>query len=177
MERVFLSNEQMTVDQKGRVGIPARFMTVLRELEPEAYDRVGVMITPDRSIKIMPAAYFAEEIERWSRLDDQIDQERMVLNMATSMAELVQLDKQNRVKLNPIMMEMTGIDRQVVIVGSLRFMQLYDAQAWRDMVRQSLPLWGKAATAVAQRATAATQPVNQLVVNLPGGPAAGPGPA
>ena len=163
MDQVFLGSEQMTVDQKGRVGIPARFMSVLRALEPKESDRLGLTITPDRSIKLMPASRFREEIERISRLDDQVDQERMILNMATSLAESVTLDKQNRVKLSPMMTELCGIDRQVVIVGNLKFMQLFDAKAWRELCERSLSTWSQAATAVARRAEAPA-PV-QYVIN------------
>ncbi|MCE5230733.1 hypothetical protein LLG95_14235 [bacterium] len=166
MEQLFLGNEQMTVDQKGRVGIPSRFMSVLRALEPADADKVGVMITPDRSIKIMPAGYFRSELESWSKLDDRDSQERMILNLATSLAELVTLDKQNRIKLNPMMAELAGIDRQVVIVGNIKFMQLFDAKTWREMFEKSLPAWGEAATQLARRGDK-PQPI-QYVINAPG---------
>ncbi len=165
MDQVFLGNEQMTVDQKGRVGIPARFMAVLRALEPQAHDQLGLMMTPDRSIKLMPAGVFREEIARVSQLDDRVDQERMMLNMATSLAELAVLDKQNRVKLNPMMMELCGLDRQVIIVGNLKFMQLFDAKGWRELCERSLGAWSQASTQVARRDQAPT-PV-QYVINAP----------
>ncbi|MEN6627276.1 MAG: hypothetical protein ABFD69_13715 [Candidatus Sumerlaeia bacterium] len=168
MDQVFLGNEQMTVDQKGRVGIPARFVAVLRALDPADADKVGVMITPDRSIKIMPATFFRAELERWSRLDDRDSQERMILNLATSLAELVVLDKQNRIKLNPMMMEMAGIDRQVVIVGNIKFMQIFDEPTWREMFKKNLTAWGEASTSVARRAEAPA-PI-QYVINAPGAP-------
>lgn len=174
MEQVFLGNEQMTVDQKGRVGISSRFVSVLRAIDPANADKVGVMLTPDRSIKIVPANLFAAELERWGNLDDRDEQERMILNLATSLAEMVPLDKQNRIKLNPMAMEIAGIDRQVVVVGNIKFMQLFDLQKWREMFEKGLPAWGKAATEVARRAQ--PQKPNQLVINLPGESAQEPKP-
>lgn len=168
MEQLFLGNEQMTVDDKGRVGIPARFMTVLRAICPDAADSVGVMITPDRSIKIMPAPCFAKEIESWSQFNDRIDEERMMLNLSTSMAERLALDKQNRFKLNPLMRDICAIDRQVVIVGSMRYMQLFDLNVWRDTIEKSLPNWGKASTRVASR-NEPKAPIQQFVINTGGG--------
>lgn len=167
MDQIFLGNEQMTVDQKGRVGIPSRFVAVLRAIDPAAADQVGVMITPDRSIKIMPAGYFGAELESWSKLDARDDDERMVLNLATSLAEVLPLDKQNRIKLNPMAMELAGIDRQVVIVGNIKFMQLFDLKKWREMFEKGLPAWGKAATEVARRGQAPA-PI-QYVINPPTG--------
>jgi MraZ protein len=156
MDQVFLGNDQMTVDEKGRVGIPRRFMTVLRAADPDHGDGVGVMITPERSIKVMPVAYFNQELARWSGLNEQIDEERMILNLSTSMAELAALDKQNRIKLNPLMMELCSIDRQVVVVGSIKFMQIFDVKVWRQMFERDLPRLSDASTAVATRA--ATRP-------------------
>ncbi len=151
MNKIFLGNEQMTVDDKGRVGIPARFMSVLRESCPEDAETVGVMITPDRSIKIMPAPYFNGEITRWQGLNDQLEEERLMLNLATSMAEVVALDKQNRIKLNPLMMKVCQIGREVVIVGSLQYMQLFDLKTWREMIETGLPQWGSASTRIARK--------------------------
>ncbi|MCL5269547.1 MAG: hypothetical protein M1457_03085 [bacterium] len=167
MQQVFLGNEQMTLDDKGRVGIPARFMSVLRAICPDQADTLGVMITPDRSIKLMPAPYFAREIERWQALNDQVDEERMVLNLSTSMAELLALDKQNRIKLNPLMQEVCQLDRQVVIVGNLGYMQLFALKVWREMFERGLPQWGAASTRVARK-DEPKAPV-QYVINAGGG--------
>ena len=151
MQKAFLGNEQMRVDDKGRVGIPSRFVAVLRELCPDRCDSVGVMITPDRSIKIMPAPVFEKELERWSELNDQIDEERTVLNMSTSLADELALDRQNRIRLNPLMMDLCRIERHVVFVGTVHYMQLFDDKVYRAMVERQLPQWAQAATRVARK--------------------------
>lgn len=166
MAQIFLGNEMMKVDQKGRVGIPARFMSVLRSVSPDHTDSVGLMITPERSIKIMPMPVFLEEIERWNQLDEQDAAERMIKNLATSSAELVTLDKQNRIKLNPLMMEICDIRQQVVIVGSMHFMQLFDVDVWKSMFKTGLDQLGKAMQRVADRDKPASAPtIRQIVIN------------
>lgn len=151
MDKIFIGIEPMTVDNKGRVGIPARFMATLRAICPERADAVGVMITPDLSIKLMPALFFEQEIERLNRLNDQVEEERLILNLSTSFAELAQLDKQNRIKLNPLMMEECSIRRDVVIIGSRQYMQLFDEKSWREYRKRALPLLGSAASQVARK--------------------------
>ena len=177
MAKVFLGNEFMTVDQKGRVGIPARFAGVLQDLCPEQNEVVGLMITPERSIKIMPAPYFYEEIERWNQLNEHVDEQRMVLNMNTSLAETVTLDSQNRIKLNPLMMDLCSIRRkgQVAVVGSLKYMQIFDAQSWRRMLEQALPKLGAADSRVQKQQIGAEQPatIHQYGINTPGMPVPG----
>ena len=151
MEDAFLSNEQMTVDEKGRVGIPARYIAVLKARCPEETDKVGLMITPERSIKVMPINAFHQEVNEWKTLDERDEDERTVLNM-TGLAEEAPLDKQNRIKLNPMMMDLCGIARQVVFVGSVNYMQIYDAAVWREMVLQNLGRFSQVSTQLARRA-------------------------
>ena len=166
IEKTFLGNEKMTIDGKGRVAIPARYLPVLRAICPDQADMVGLMITPDRSIKIMPANRFEAEIERWSQLNDQLPAERMVLNLSTSLAEVVNLDTQNRIKLNPVMKEVCSIDRQVIFVGSVQYMQLFDANIWRKMVLGGLKQFSAAAGEIASRQTSPA-PI-QYVINAGG---------
>jgi MraZ protein len=167
MAQIFLGNELMKVDQKGRVGIPARFMTVLRSLCPDQTESVGLMVTPEQSIKIMPLPAFLEEVERWSHLSDLNADERMLRNMATGSAELAQLDRQNRIKLNPLMMELCEIRQQVVIVGSMEYMQLFDVDVWKRMFRQGLGRMGEAMQAIADRDKPVPTPpaIRQIVIN------------
>jgi MraZ protein len=170
MDKIFLSTEEMTVDNKGRVGIPARFMSVLRTICPDQADAVGVMITPDKSIKLMPVPFFEKEIERLSQLNDQVDEERMMLNLLASLAERAPLDKQNRIKLNPFMMKECAIDRDVVIMGSIQYMQIFDQKVWREYYKSGLPQLGAAASRVAKKDE--PRPAVQYVINA-GEPPAG----
>jgi MraZ protein len=144
MDDVFLGIEAMTVDDKGRVALPARFANLLRRTAGEETGTIGLRLTPERSIKLMPPGLFDRELARWDKLDDDLDEERLVLNLSASLAERVALDKQNRFKLNALMMEVCQVQREVVIVGSIRYMQLYAAEVWRAMVERDLPRMGEA---------------------------------
>jgi len=177
MEKVFTGTESMTVDSKGRVGIPARFMAVLRALAPDDADAVGVTITPDYSLKIMPIPVFDEEIARLSQLNDQVEEERVILNLMASFAERVPLDKQNRLKLNPLIMDFCSIGREVVITGSIKYLQIWDEAAWRSSSKERLARLGAASALVARKGEAKT-PV-QYVINADGAehPPVGPAPA
>lgn len=167
MAQIFLGNEQMKVDTKGRVGIPSRFMQVLRSTCPDHSESVGLMITPERSIRIMPMPVFIEEVERWSGLDDLDQKQRMIKNLVTSTAELVALDRQNRIKLNPLMMEFCGISQQVVIVGNIHYMQLFDLEQWKSMFKDGLGKLGGALDELArQEKPAPKRPIKQFVINV-----------
>lgn len=145
----FLNNQEMTVDTKGRVGIPERFMKVLKQGYPDACEEIGVTATPDRSVKLMPKPLFEQELERWSELDDRITDQRTILNLLTAFADLLPLDKQNRIKLSPQLLKFCNIDRDVIIVGSIHYMQIYDRHTWEERVRQDMEKFGDAINAVA----------------------------
>lgn len=148
-DKEFLGNEQMTADSKGRVGIPARFMAVLQALVPQHARSIGVMLSQDRSILLMPVPRFNQELARLRKLNDQLDGERLMRNLATSTAEELALDKQNRFKINPLLKQICQIDKDVVIVGNFDYMQLFDLKLWFEMFKHGVPQWGAAATAVA----------------------------
>ena len=167
----FLGNELMTVDDKGRLGIPAKFMTVLRKICPDQAGQVGVMITPDRSIKIMPVPAFEEKIEELAQLDDQLEEDRLVLTLSTSMAECLKLDKQNRVKLSPMLLEICGIGRQAMVVGNIDAIQVFDRAVWQDLVAKGMANYSGALSRVARKGEVKA-PV-QYVINTPGAPGAG----
>ena len=136
MAQVFMGSFRMQVDGKGRVGLPSKYKSILRELCPEQVDSVGVMITPDRSVKVMPYPYFLEEIERWSRMDEHNAYEMMVRNMNTSIADTMALDNQHRFKLNQMMMDLCGIElqTQVVVSGCMDHMRIYNEQVYYQAV-------------------------------------------
>ena len=167
MALIFLGNELMKVDQKGRVGIPARFMAVLRAMCPDRTESVGMMISPEKSIKILPLPHFLEEVERWNRLDDLVAAERTIKNLVTSTAELATLDKQNRIKLNPQLMALCQIRQQVVVAGSMHYMQLFDVETWKGMFEKGLGRLSEAMQKVADKEQPKPRPsVKQLIINM-----------
>lgn len=146
---IFLNNQEMVVDSKLRVGIPERFMKVLREAYPDHCDKIGVAASADKSIKLMPEPIFLKELEYWSSLDDRSQNQRTILNISTAFADLLPLDKQNRLKLSPALCKFCNISREVIIVGSVRYMQIFDLDSWNELVRKNFDRFGGASDALA----------------------------
>ena len=159
---VFLNNQKMTVDAKLRVGIPERFVKVLKQICPDHPNEIGISATPDRSIKLTPYTLFAEDLDRWSKLDDQVTDERTILNLTTSFADLLTMDKQNRIRLSPELCSFCNISREVIVVGTIKYMQIFDLKTWNTMMQEGIKKLSEATDAVATRA-AAPQPVNLIV--------------
>lgn len=130
----FFGNEPMTVDVKGRVGIPAKFMTLLREHYPDHANQIGYFVTPEGSLKLMPIPVFDQECAKWEQFDESIEDHRIALMFFTSTSDRVTLDGQNRIKLSSTIKRLCGIDRQVIISGGKDSMQLYDEGAYFRMM-------------------------------------------
>lgn len=151
-DTLFLNNQEMIVDAKLRVGIPERFMKVLRKIAPDHSRQIGVAASPDRSIKLMPHPYFAEELERWQALDVNKSADRTILNLSSSFADLLSMDKQNRIKLSPALCKFCNITRDVIIVGSLKYMQIFDIGIWNALTETGISQFDGALDTAAQNA-------------------------
>lgn len=152
MERpVFLNNQLVVIDAKHRVAIPERFMKVLKSCYPKDSEEIGVRATPDRSIKLMPKALFEEELKAWRNLDDRVSEERTILNIMTATADLLPLDKQNRIRLSPMLCEFCNLSRDAIIVGNMDYMQIYDLGVWNEKLREGMENFDKALNNVAMR--------------------------
>lgn len=147
----FVGCEEMTVDAKGRVAIPTKHMAVLKMICPDEADCIGVMISPDRSIRLLPAPYYRDEIERLFSLDDRFHEERLVKTVNVAHSDLLTLDKQNRVTLGAMIMRTCRLTKDVVIIGSGNYMQLFDLETWTMYMDQAMPVLGSMTESIASR--------------------------
>lgn len=170
MGQVLLGCERMKVDAKGRVAIPARYLKAMRAKNPDPSEPFGMIISPERSIRVMPYPLYLEEIERWSKLDDRLEEDRAIKNMVLSTADEATLDAQNRIRLNSDTMELCeiGAGRQVAIVGSMDYLQIFDVDRRRRLFDAGMGKLSQAIQAVATKDDPKPQPsIRQVVFNIP----------
>lgn len=163
LDEVFLENVEMSVDSKGRVGIPEKFMKVIRKICPEHAGVIGLTPTPERSIKLMPYPLFAQKVGEWGRLNGEKQAERTMLNVLTSYSGVFPLDPQNRIKLHPGLIKLCNIKHDVVITGNIHFMQIFDSQRFEEMMGSGLNGFDDCQEKASAKQTA-TAPI-QLVLN------------
>jgi MraZ protein len=124
---MFRGSYEHTVDAKGRVSVPSKF----REIIADRYD--GKMILSmdyDRCLTVYP-------LEEWERLEEKIkslslikqevkDFRRFLLSSATE----CELDRQGRILVPPGHRQHAGITKNVILVGLIDKIEIWDAQAW-----------------------------------------------
>lgn len=158
----------MTVDDKGRVAIPARFLSVWRKEYSGDGSFVGYGLSPDNTIKLMPRPVYDAYIAKIDKLDDDIEDERRLKHYQLMFTGETEWDKQGRLKLGEELWGECGIESDVVISGSGDFLQIYDEKIWRESCKATRPRMSQATSDAARRKDGTLRPVVQYVIQANG---------
>ncbi len=128
----FSGKYYFTVDTKGRIIVPAPF----REIISSNYS-TKLYITNaavDRCLCIYP-------LEEWSRLQDKVRTKpssdkhvKFFMRRVIGSAVEVDLDKQGRIQVPVSLREDGSINSNVVIVGQVDRIELWDREEWDNLV-------------------------------------------
>jgi len=143
--KMFRGSYEHAVDAKGRVSVPSRF----REIIADRYNgRLVLAMDYDRCLTVYP-------LEEWERLEEKIktlsmmkqevkDFRRFLLSSATE----CELDKQGRILIPPSHREHAGITKNVMLVGIIDKVEIWDAKAWEARNSQNGDKIGEALAAL-----------------------------
>ena len=124
--QVFLGEYQHTIDEKGRLVLPRKFRDALEDglVITKGQDRCLFVFTPDRwEIE-------AEKVNRLPRTDRRI---RAYARSFFASASDQGLDRQGRVQIPTQLREYASLDRDVLVVGVAERVEIWDAEAWRQL--------------------------------------------
>lgn len=127
---MFLGEYQYTIDDKGRLTIPAKFRPPLLQ---------GMVITRgmDRNLAIYPLDAWSELVDRIEGLAISDPQARNLRRLLFSGASDLAPDKQGRVNIPSYLLEYGRITKDVVVVGVNKYIELWSPDQW-DLVRAAL---------------------------------------
>lgn len=118
-----------TVDDKGRLSFPSRFREVLRLHESE----VLVVIPWDNHLRAYPLAEW-EVLENKLKAEDPQqsgDLEKIIRYFESESFECV-LDKQGRILLPPVLRNEIGLKRDIVLIGMIDRVEIWDGDTWNE---------------------------------------------
>lgn len=127
---MFLGEYTHTIDDKGRLTIPAKFRGDLA---------AGLVLTRgyDQNLMIYPAQGWkdlAQRITERSLTDRRVrDFRRRVFSGATDLAP----DRQGRILVPPYLRRFAGINGEVVVAGMYDYLEIWSVDAWhkqRDQI-------------------------------------------
>lgn len=126
---MFAGSHQLTIDDKGRVAIPARFR---QQLVDGSGRQLVVTKGPDPCLEIYPAVEFREITQRIEEMEDRDDAELLKL-VFVGLATEVEIDKQGRIPLSAMLREQAHIDGAVILSGQINRMNLWNEARWKEM--------------------------------------------
>ena len=120
----FKGRSTNSVDEKGRLAIPAKMRRVMT---PEAQETFTATRGIEDCILLYPLDVWEQQEERIDQLNQYADEEtRHFVRTIMMWAEDIALDKQGRVVLPAELRDFAGIDETAVVIGAVDHLEVWD---------------------------------------------------
>jgi MraZ protein len=139
---MFWGEFSTTIDGKGRTSIPAKY----REIFVESFGDERFFITKclvsiegqkGRGLTIYPRSEFVAFADGLSRQGYSAAQINAIQRLVIAPAVECTADKQGRVLIPPTLRAYAGLERDLVVVGMEKKIELWDQQTWSQVVSQA----------------------------------------
>ena len=120
---MFLGQYQHSLDEKGRLTIPAAFRDALGE---------GAFVSQgfDRNLMVMTAAYFQQVYERINAMSITDPAARMLRRLLLSSAYQVEVDRAGRILLPQNLRQFLALNGEAIVVGQGEYFEIWTPSEW-----------------------------------------------
>ncbi|MFD4368816.1 division/cell wall cluster transcriptional repressor MraZ [Rhodococcus sp. NPDC058521] len=124
---MFLGTYTPKLDDKGRLTLPAKFREALAG---------GLMITKgqDHSLAVYPREEFTALARRAAAASRNDPEARAFVRGLAAGTDEQYADAQGRITLSADHRRYAGLSKECVVIGSVDFLEIWDAQAWQNYV-------------------------------------------
>jgi len=126
---IFRGINNLALDAKGRMAIPARYRERLMET---CGGRLIVTVDKDGCLLVYP-------LPEWEIIESQLialpsldKQARLLQRLLIGHATEVELDSQGRILLPTMLREYASMDKKLVLIGQGKKFEIWDDQVWND---------------------------------------------
>ena len=121
----FMGTYTPKLDDKGRLILPAKFREQLAE---------GLVVTQgqEKCLDVWPVSDFMAEADRAKARGMTSKIGRDYARMLFASAEQRTADKQGRISLTPSLREYAAISRDVVVIGAMDRVEIWEPTRWRE---------------------------------------------
>jgi MraZ protein len=144
----FKGSYEYSVDSKGRINIPARLR---KYVSPDANDTFVITRGYDVCLFVYP-------LDEWNRLEHAIrdlaatnPKHRFFMRTLLERATECQLDGQSRIIIPRDLLQFAGIENEVVILGVLERIELWNPRTYREYVSSQSDSYESVAQSVLQK--------------------------
>lgn len=128
----FTGKHYYTVDEKGRLIIPAPYRDILSSnYSPKLYLANDLF---DRCIHIYPYEEWTKLEEKVRLLPKMLEEVRLFMRRVVASAQECVIDKQGRILIPASLREDAGISGDVAIVGEIDKIALWDRREWDSAI-------------------------------------------
>lgn len=127
-------NYQARVDEKGRLKIPAAFLS---ELKNDYGDEFFVTSTNGHFARIWPLEVWKRVEERLAQASSSNRSKKKFLNLVNYYGQSVKLDKQGRLLIPPLLRSSAAMKGEVDVLGSLTYMDVWNHQRFLEDIRKN----------------------------------------
>ena len=122
---MFLGTYTPKLDEKGRFFLPAKFREELDE---------GLVITrgQEHCLAVYPMSDFVEMTREIAKGSVSVKKVRDYQRMLAAGASDTAADKQGRVMVPPMLRRYAGLGKEIVIVGAITRLEIWDAARWEE---------------------------------------------
>ncbi|HEX4882498.1 MAG TPA: division/cell wall cluster transcriptional repressor MraZ [Casimicrobiaceae bacterium] len=131
---MFRGLAQVTLDAKGRLGIPARHRDAL------GADGAPLVVTadPSRCLLLYPRTEWEPIQQRLMSLSSFDERIRSLQRLIVGHADDVEMDAAGRILIPPALRQYARLDKHAMLVGQGRKFELWDEAAWAQQTAQAI---------------------------------------
>lgn len=123
-----------SIDAKGRVSIPSKLR---RYVVPEADNSFIMVQGVDKCIDIYPKDKWLEIEEKLQKLNPFLPKQSRLIRTMLHNAHEDTMDSQSRILVPQNLLEYAGIKNEVLILGALKKIEIWDPQTYNDYMSSS----------------------------------------
>lgn len=126
-------NYLATVDEKGRVKIPADFLAELRRLGTRFY----VTSTAGECARVYPMKVWETIEKKLAKLSTHNRAKQKFLARANYFGQVVELDGQGRILIPPVLRESAEMKGEVIVQGELTFLEIWNHSRFLEQLNRN----------------------------------------
>ena len=126
---MFLGTYEHTIDEKGRLTIPARFRELLSD---------GAYITRgfDGNLIVWTTSLFQHVSHRLNTMNTAANNTRLLRRLIFGNAEKVEVDKFGRILIQQFLRDAAHLESNAVVVGAGDYFEIWSPEQWADQQTQ-----------------------------------------
>lgn len=131
---MFQGNTNTSIDEKGRIIIPAKFR---KHILPDANDILNVTLGRDKCIWLFPSNEWAKVLETVRNTNPYTDEEVLMRRQMFFYADELTIDSQHRILIPQQLKELVGIKKEILLLGQLERIELWDPETYDKYLKGS----------------------------------------